>query len=218
MQHTALIIAIVLGFISVHASAMQENGNDNEDQSAELVLQPELQRRAIDLDKIDSGDFEAGLFVGILNIEDFGNDTVYGVRIAYHITEDFFVEVMGGKSDAGETSFERLTPSAPLITDDERELTYYNLAMGFNVFPGEVFVGSKYAFNSALYFVIGAGSTDFAGDDRFTINYGVGYRILFQDWLALHLDMRDHIFDIDLLGEEQTTHNLEFHTGITFFF
>lgn len=198
--------------------AWSDDQSNTDDQSAEIVLQPELKRRAIDLDKIDGGDFEVGLFVGILNIEDFGNDTVYGVRIAYHITEDFFVETTAGRSEAGETSFERLNQSAPLLTDEEREVSYYNLAMGFNVFPGEVFIGSKYAFSSALYFVIGAGNTDFAGDDRFTINYGVGYRILFQDWLAAHVDMRDHIFDIDILGEEQTTHNLEFHTGLTFFF
>jgi len=30
--------------------------------------------------------------------------------------------------------------------------------------------------------------------------------------------MRDYIFDLDILGEEQTTNNLEFSLGLTFFF
>jgi outer membrane beta-barrel protein len=62
------------------------------------------------------------------------------------------------------------------------------------------------------------GSTDFAGDNRFTMNYGAGYRLLATDWLALHADMRDHIFKNDVLGTDKTTHNIELHAGLTFFF
>ncbi len=219
MQQRSLICYVILLVLN---SAMAWSADSTQQTKShadpDIVLKPELQRRAIDLQKIDGGDFEAGIYVGILNIEDFGSDSVYGLRLAYHITEDFFVETTGGFSEAGETSFERLSGSAPLLTDDEREVTYYNLSMGFNLFPGEVFLGSEHAFNSALYAVLGGGSTEFAGDNRFTINYGVGYRIIFRDWLALHVDMRDHIFDIDLLGEDKTTHNLEFHTGVTSFF
>ena len=56
------------------------------------------------------------------------------------------------------------------------------------------------------------------GDDRFTVNFGAGYRFLLTDSVALHLDFRDHLFDIDLLGEEKTAHNLEGHLGVTVFF
>ena len=31
-------------------------------------------------------------------------------------------------------------------------------------------------------------------------------------------DIRDHVFDIDLLGQEKTSHNLEATLGVTFFF
>ena len=61
-------------------------------------------------------------------------------------------------------------------------------------------------------------STRFAGDDRFTVNFGVGYRFLYTDSVAFHLDFRDHLFDIDLLGEDKTTHNLEATLGVTVFF
>ncbi len=38
------------------------------------------------------------------------------------------------------------------------------------------------------------------------------------DWLAVHGDIRDHVFDIDLLGQEKTSHNFEATLGVTFFF
>ena len=56
------------------------------------------------------------------------------------------------------------------------------------------------------------------GDDRFTVNFGLGMRLMPLDWLAVHADIRDHVFDIDLLGQEKTSHNLEAHLGVTFFF
>jgi hypothetical protein len=34
----------------------------------------------------------------------------------------------------------------------------------------------------------------------------------------MHFDFRDHLYDIDLLGEEKTTHNLEASLGVTVFF
>jgi hypothetical protein len=34
----------------------------------------------------------------------------------------------------------------------------------------------------------------------------------------VHADVRDHLFDSDLLGEKKTTHNIEAHVGLTVFF
>ncbi len=182
------------------------------------VIDPRVERREINEPAIDREDFEVGAFVGIMSIEDFGSNVVYGARIAYHITEGFFVEGVVGQTDAGLTSFEVLSGGARLITDSERRLTYYNLNLGYNILPGEVFIGEGRAYNTNLYLIAGLGSTRFAGDDRFTVNVGAGYRFLLTDSIALHLDFRDHLFDIDLLGEEKTVHNLESHFGITVFF
>jgi outer membrane beta-barrel protein len=153
-----------------------------------------------------------------MSIEDFGSSAVYGVRLAYHVTAGFFVEGSIGQSEAGLTSFEILSGGAPLLSDSERQLTYYNLNVGYNILPGEGFVGEGRAYNTAFYVSAGLGSTRFAGDDRFTVNFGAGYRFLLTDSVALHVDFRDHLFDIDLLGEEKTAHNLEGSVGVTVFF
>ena len=182
------------------------------------VIDPEVERREIKEAAIDREDFEIGGFVGIMGVEDFGSDVVYGARLAYHVTEGFFVEGTVGQTEAGLTSFEALSGGARLITDSERTFTYFNLNVGYNILPGEVFIGEGRAYNTNLYLIAGLGSTRFAGDDRFTVNVGAGYRFLLSDSIALHLDFRDHLFDIDLLGEEKTAHNLEGHLGLTVFF
>jgi len=182
------------------------------------VIDPQVERREIKEPAIDREDFEVGAFVGIMSIEDFGSDVVYGVRLAYHVTEGFFIEASVGQSEAGLTSFEVLSGGAPIIADSERTLTYYNLDVGYNLLPGEGFVGEGRAYNTNFYLVAGLGSTRFAGDDRFTVNFGAGYRFLLTDSIALHVDFRDHLFDIDILGEDKTTHNLEGHLGVTVFF
>ncbi len=191
-------------------------------QPDELELEPlvvrEPERREVDVDELDSEDFEIGAFGGVMNIEDFGSDTVTGIRAAYHVTEDFFVEGIYGQTTMGQTSFELLSGGAPLLTDEERELTYYNVSVGWNIFPGEAFVGGRWAFKGSLYVVAGAGSTEFGGDDIFTINAGVGYRFIATDWLAFHVDVRDHFFESDLLGTMENKHNIEFSGGLTIFF
>jgi outer membrane beta-barrel protein len=182
------------------------------------VIEPDVERREIEPPRIDTEDFEVGILVGQLSVEDFGVNTVSGARFAYHVTEGFFVELAAGKADTELTSFERLSGAAQLLTDSEREYSYYNVSLGYNIFPGEHFIGKNRAMNTQTYVIGGVGKTTFAGDDRFTINFGVGMRLMPLDWLAIHGDIRDHVFDIDLLGQEKTSHNLEATLGVTFFF
>ncbi len=96
---------------------------------------------------------------------------------AYHITEDFFFQGEAGRSNAGRTSFETLSGNIQLLTESERRFTYYDLSLGYNFLPGEAFIGRGLAMTSAFYLLGGIGGTDFAGDTKFTVNFGAGYRV-----------------------------------------
>lgn len=181
------------------------------------VIEPQVERRVITRDDIDSENFELGFYAGLISVEDFAVNPLYGLRLAYHASEYLFLEASYGMADTEKSSAEELGGFV-LMTEDQRKLSYYDLSLGYNVLPGEAFVGSSYAFTQALYLIAGIGSVDFAGDERYSISFGLGYRLLFTDWLALHIDTRDRVFDNDILGQEKTTHNLEFHTGLTVFF
>lgn len=182
------------------------------------IIDPQVERREIKRTRIDTEDFELGAYVGILSVEDFESNVVYGARLAYHLTEDFFIEGTYGQSRAGRTSYENLSGQTELFSDDDRDYSYYALSLGWNALPGEIFVGKNRAYNSSFYLVAGIGSTKFAGDDRFTVNGGFGYRVLPADWIAVHFDVRDHIFDSDLVGEKKIVNNLEAHLGLSIFF
>ena len=127
-----------------------------------------------------------------------------GARAAYHFTEDLFAEATVGTAKAGRTSYEDLSGSLELLTDSERQFTYYDLSVGWNVLPGEVFLGGRRAMPSSVYVSL-AGSTRFAGDDNFTLIAGAGLRLLVTDSFAAHLGVRDQMFESDLLGSKKLT-------------
>ena len=187
------------------------------EKKTEQIILPELERREIKQASVDADDFEIGGFAGALSIEDFGVNPVYGVRLAYHLSEDIFAEIAAAQSKASETSFEVLSGGLQLLTEDERKLTYYNISIGYNLFSGESFFGKR-AYNSDVFLIAGVGNTTFANSDNFTWNLGLGYRFIPRDWYTIRVDIRDHIFNSDVLGADKQTHNLEITAGFSFFF
>jgi outer membrane beta-barrel protein len=192
--------------------------NDEAEEAPPRVIEPQVARRKIKTPRIDTENIEIGGVFGALSIEDFVTNPVYGVTASYHVTEDFFFQAEGGRSTAGKTSFETLGGNIQLLTGDERQFTYYNLALGYNFLPGEVFLGRGTAMTSSFFLLGGIGSVDFAGDQKFTVSFGAGYKVLPTDWLAITIRMQDRIFDSDLLGETKLTNNLEANIGLSVFF
>lgn len=181
------------------------------------VISPEVERRPITTPKIDTEDFEITGYFGMISVEDFGSNSIYGARVAYHVSEGLFLEGTYAMSGDVDRSSVEVLDNIDLLGSD-RDYSYYDLAVGWNLLPGEVFLGKNHAFNSALYVVGGAGNTSFAGEDLFTLTFGAGYRVLATDSIALHFDVRDHLFDNDVTGEDKTTHNIEFNLGVSWFF
>jgi outer membrane beta-barrel protein len=182
------------------------------------VVEPEVARQQVTVPKIRSRNLELGAFYGVLSIEDFGSHPDYGIVGAYHITEDFFFQAEVGRSTAGRTSYEVLSGNIQLLTEAERRFTYYDLSLGYNFLPGEAFIGRGVAMTSAFYLLGGVGGTDFAGDTKFTVNFGAGYRVVPTDWLAVHVTVQDHVFQTSLLGYTKLTNNLEARIATTVFF
>lgn len=198
------------------AEVEQPVGDEPEQRPA--VIDQQVVRRKVKVPKIDASNVEIGVKYGEISIEDFGAAPVAGLQLDYHITEDFFFEATYGRAKAGKTSFETLNGNVQLLTDDERQFTYYSLGLGYNFLPGEIFIGRKLAMTSALYLVGGIGSVKFAGQQNFAVNFGAGFRVLPTDWLAIHIGMQDLVFKSDLLGVDRLKNNLQGHIGATVFF
>ena len=191
---------------------------DDDNTPPPRVVEPQVARRQVSVPKIRSRNVELGLNYGVLSIEDFGTHPAYGIVAAYHITEDFFFQADLGRSRAGRTSFETLNGGIDLLTESERRFTYYDLSLGYNFLPGEAFVGRGSAMTSAFYIIGGIGGTDFAGDTKFTVNFGAGYRVVPADWFAVNISVQDRVFSSNLLGTSKLTNNLEALLAATVFF
>ena len=198
--------------------AAAEEEAEDADSTPPRVIEPNVARRKIKTPKIDNENWEVGVGAGFVSIEDFGTNPTYAAQLTYHVTEDFFFRADLGQSTAGKTSFETLGGDIELLTGDERRFTYYSLSLGYNFLPGEVFLGRGLAMTSAFYLIGGIGAVEFAGDQRFTVSFGGGYRVLPTDWLAIHVTVEDRVFDSDLLGVNKLTNNLEANIGVTVFF
>ena len=181
------------------------------------VVEPQVARRDLKLPTYPSRDFEIGLFTGTYSTQNFGTSSVSGLRLGYHITEDFFVLAQYGSTKVSDESFRQILPGGIFVNRTET-LKYYTLSMGYNLLPGEVFFGRSNAKISQGYVVAGVGSTDFAGQKRQTVVAGFGLRVVFTSWFAAQVDVRDHIYSLDLLGKRQSNHNLEATAGLTFTF
>ncbi len=205
-------IATLLAAASFTALAQTAPAGNNDQ-----VVIPQVDRRDIEKPKFPSNDFEIGLFTGTFATQNFGSSWVYGARIGYHITEDFFVQGAYGQTKVSDELFRQILPGGILVAGTEK-LSYYNFSIGYNLFPGEIFVGGSRARPSQFYIVAGVGSTKFADQRKPTFNAGFGYRVYLADWVALQLDLRDHIFSLDLLGKRESTQNVELTGGLTFYF
>lgn len=210
--------------LSMSVTAADQNNNSdvviksNAESTVEDNIEADVERRNVYEDLLDNENFEVGIQVGIISIEDFESSLWVSGHFAYHITESFYFKARYGQADAGLTSFEKLVNVPPLLTDDERSLTYYGLNVGYNFMPGQVFLGKNFAFNSVFSIELGGGTTSFAGDDMFTVNAIANYRVFINDWLAWDIGMSDYIFDTSITGTNKTTHNLNFTTGFAVYF
>jgi outer membrane beta-barrel protein len=219
----SLAVSLLAGCASMRAAPPDEQSAvdaaaEEPDSAPPRVIEPEVERRKIKVAKIDADNIELGGNYGFLSIEDFGSNASWGLTGAYHVTEDFFFQVSYGSSRASKTSYEILGGNVQLLTPSERRFTYYSLSLGYNLLPGEVYIGRSLAMNSALYLIGGIGSTRFAGDQRFSLNFGAGYRLLPTDWMAIHIDVQDRVFRTDILGTQKLVNNLGANIGLTFFF
>ena len=185
--------------------------------TSEPTIVPQVERRELKLPRIPSKDIEIGLLAGIYSTQNFGASGAAGLRLGYHLTEDYFVEGEFGRTKVSDDSFRAILPGG-VLASGQQSLSYTTLSLGMNVLPGEVFFGSRQARASQFFVIGGIGSTDFVNQKRQTLNLGVGLKIFASQRLAARVDMRDHSYTLDLLGKRERTHNLQLNAGLSYFY
>jgi outer membrane beta-barrel protein len=209
------VVTAVIAFALVAVGCAATARAENLPQSEEPAIQPESAEQELKEAKIDTESLELGVFYGAYGMEGFGTSGVYGARLAYHLTEDVFFEGTYGATRLDQSDFKQLTGRS-LVADEQ--VVYWNVDVGYNLFPGQVFLTRHKTINSTIYLVGGLGQTRLDRQDQFTFNTGTGFKIFITDWLDFRLDFRLHAFESDLTGENKMTYNLEDTASIGIFF
>ena len=187
------------------------------DAGAKDVYQPQQQRRSVNLPAIDTEYFEAGVYAGVLNVEDFGGSYSTGVNLTLHATEYIFLEGSAGQGKVTDEAFYRV--GLPLFgTQRNKTISYYSLSLGYNLFPGEIFLGKYLAFGSSAFVMAGVGNINFLDDDSFSKMIGMGIRFLPKDWISIRVDTKAYQYDTSYFGFKKTSHNFEAGLGVSLFF
>ena len=134
---------------------------------------PQVERRDVHKPKYPSNDFEIGLFGGTYSSQNFGTSFNWGARLGYDITEDFFVEATYGRTKVSDKAFRQILPGG-IFTAEQEKLKYYDLSVGWNFLPGEIFIGKNWAKASTMYAIGGIGNTSFDSQRMQTWNFGAG--------------------------------------------
>lgn len=205
-----LLLALMCAVVAAAAAAQSP------ERIPEPVIPAQVDRRDVHVPKIKANDIEAGAYLGILSVQGFGTKPSAGLRLGYHVTEDFFLEGTYGRAKVSDESYRRLGIS--IFSSEVVPLTYYNLSIGVNLFPGEVFVGKDWAMTSAVYLIGGVGNIKFDKESHIAYDFGIGIRVLPKDWLSARFEIRDHMFSSDLLGKNELTHNFEMTLGVAAYF
>lgn len=215
--HARWLCVLVVQTIVVLAGHAGSSGNAlAQPVSADMVL-PERQTSGAPSAPVPTAPaaFEFGTYISYLSAEDFGSDTLYGTRLAYHLHSGLFAEFGYASTDPDDTSYERFSGSLPRPATSQPRNEYYAASLGYELPPGEVMIGGGRSFNGAFYLLAGAGTVRFGAEEYFALSYGAGYRILTMQQIALRLDVRNFMLDAGLRGEER---NVEFNLGATWFF
>ncbi|WP_394172415.1 outer membrane beta-barrel domain-containing protein [Thalassotalea litorea] len=148
-----------------------------EEDVEQTVIDPVIGQPTIEM---HSKDFELTGLLGLANVEHVSTNGLFGVRFAYHLTENIFAE------------------ASYSVTGHGNSVTYYDAVMGYQ-FPGQLFLSQNYRYNTATYLVFGGGKSDFEsandynGGNYNTVVGGGGYRVMLTDDFNIRFDLRGHV-------------------------
>lgn len=169
------------------------------------------------LAEVNNEIFDLGVFVGVVNIEDFGSEIAPGLSATFRASEDFFIQYNYLETDVSLSSYEK--NQGQFFEGDDRRFRHYDLLVGYNLFQGEFFPSPPKANLSTLYVVAGVGETEFGGESSLTYTVGLGYQVAISRRIGFNLDFKDYIYQSTLVSDEKrSVHATQISTGLRYSF
>jgi len=179
------------------------------------IILPEIKRDAGMAPILDTEKIETTSYIGAYKMDGFRAEPVVGIRIAYHLSPLLFMEGSFAKIRAKDISLENMGRAS--VFEDEA-MHYLNLSLGFNLLPGQMYVGKNRSINTDFYVKAGFGQLSVDDDNLSSLHIGAGLRAIPTDWLSIHMDMRSYFLNKSFLDPDDYSHNIEYTFGVGLIF
>lgn len=177
------------------------------------IIEPQAPTEAAKSAAIDTEHFEFGGSLGFLSVEDFNTNLLMSFSFNYYFNEKIFAYFSYGTSDTEKSNAEGQQNFNP-----DRTFDFFSVGGAYKVLDGRSFWGKNRKFNSGLFAIGGIEQVDFAGSTETGFMFGLSHRTVLTDYLALNIDIKDHIAPRTFLEEDKMTQNVEFSIGLSTFF
>ncbi len=175
-----------------------------------------IERREVVTPGIDTENFEISTYATLLSVQNFSTEPQFGLRLAFHLHDTFFLEGSISQADIGASELESNNGTFAFL---DRRYTDYHLSSGWHFLQGYSSFGRKRIIHNT-YLIGGAGITNFANQNNFTVNFGLGHRLLLNDNLGIRLEGRNYLvqYDNPPIGSTTKQNNLALSLGLSLFF
>ena len=180
--------------------------------SAFDIVKPDTEQDIVRDSDIDNVSMNFGVYAGIINYENFNASYITALYFSYPFDEDVFVEAEFGLSTINDTEYRNI--GLPLFTEEESDVQFLTVLVGYNLLPGEVYWSREKTLISRFYLIAGVGTMSFDNNDYVSIQFGAGFKMELDKDKSIRFEARDRLMDTDVLGTDKLTNNTEFHLGI----
>ncbi|MDH5517950.1 MAG: outer membrane beta-barrel domain-containing protein [Gammaproteobacteria bacterium] len=184
--------------------------------SAFDIVNPDAEQALIkDADLVNVG-INSGVYIGLMNFENFNSSPMLAWYINYPFDEDLFVSAELGAALVNDSEYRNV--GLPLLSEEEVVAGFYSVLLGYNVLPAEVYWRKGQALRADIYLLGGIGSITIDSEDYVALHAGVGLKIEPANGHSLRIEFRDRLINSDILGTDKLTNNTEIHLGIEWSF
>jgi outer membrane beta-barrel protein len=159
---------------------------------------------------------EINLGGGVFSNEITGSAFSGSASYSFHLNEDFGVEaglVYTRFRSLFSQAVENLTGYSVYRVHDAR-LWYGNLV--WHPIHGKFLLFNTVIPHFDIYLSAGLGVTDSNTASGLTSNFGVGMKIFTHSWLSIRLDVRNFLFEQEIVNTSKMTNNLSMTLGVGF--
>lgn len=181
------------------------------EEAAAQAVDPNIRRPDVQVKQIKAQDYELGGYAQSVTLDRNHTVGLYGVRAAYHKTDNFFVE--GSVAYSSTIGFEDIRQIVGAGEDPGLDYSTYEFSVGYNLFPGDLYITKSYTLPFSIYAIGGFGYVDYESDSHTAYSFGGGLRITPTDYFAIRIELRDQAW-----SQHGTDHNIAFSVGVSGYF